>query len=147
MGKKVRPVPKGYSTVSASLVATDAKALIKFCKKAFGGKLRGLIEGPDGKVMHAEVKIGDSIVMISDAVREPARPGNLFLYVDKVDKTFGKALKAGAKAVTPVEDMFWGDRYGRVEDAFGNRWGIATHVEDVSEKQLRKRMAQMQPPA
>jgi len=79
--------------------------------------------------------------MLSDAVQEPARPANLFLYVPKVDKTFAKAVKAGAKVVSPVADTFWGDRWGRVEDPLGNRWSIATRVEDVSPKKLKKRMA------
>jgi uncharacterized glyoxalase superfamily protein PhnB len=145
--KKVKPIPKGYHSVTAVINATDAKALIDFCKKAFGGKLRASMPGPDGKLMHAEVEIGDSIFMLSDAVMEPARPANVFLYVPNVDKTFTKAVKAGAKPLMPVADQFWGDRHGRVEDAWGNRWSIATHVENVTAKQLKKRMAQQKPPA
>ena len=138
--KKVKPIPKGYGSVTPSLNVTDAKGLIKFCEKAFDAKKRSLMPGPDGKVMHAELLIGDSLIMLSDAMREPARPADLFLYVEKVDKTFAKAVKAGAKVLAPVEDTFWGDRWGRVEDPLGNRWSIATRVEEVSPKKLKKRM-------
>jgi uncharacterized glyoxalase superfamily protein PhnB len=139
--KKVKPVPKGYGSVTPSLNVSDAKDLIKFCEKAFGAETRAMMPGPQGKVMHAEIVIGDSLVMLSDAVQEPARPANLFLYVPKVDKTFAKAVKAGGKVLQAVEDTFWGDRWGRIEDPLGNRWSIATHVEDVSKKKLKKRMA------
>jgi PhnB protein len=139
--KKVRPVPKGYGSVTPSLNVSDAKGFIKFCEKAFGAETRTVMPGPNGKVMHAEIVIDDSLVMVSDAVQEPARPANLFLYVPKVDKTFAKAVKAGAKVLSAVEDTFWGDRWGRVEDPLGNRWSIATRVEEVSPKKLKKRMA------
>jgi uncharacterized glyoxalase superfamily protein PhnB len=140
--KKVKPVPKGYGTVQVSLNLSDARGAIEFMKKAFGGKLRAMMPGQDGKIMHAEVKIGDSLVLLSDSVQEPPRPANLFMYVPSVDKTFAKAVKAGAKVIMPVSDMFWGDRWGRLEDAYGNRWSIATHVEDVSPKQMKKRAAE-----
>jgi PhnB protein len=144
--KKVKPVPKGYGSVTPSLNVSDAKGLIKFCEKAFGAETRLLMPGPQGKVMHAELVIGDSLVMLSDAVQEPARPANLFVYVPKVDKTFAKAVKAGAKVLMPIADQVWGDRSGRVEDPFGNRWSLATHVEDVSPKKLKKRMAKQGQP-
>jgi PhnB protein len=143
--KKVKPIPKGYGSVTPSLNVNDAKGLIKFCEKAFDAKTRSMMPGPQGKIMHAEILIGDSLVMLSDAVQEPARPANLFLYVEKVDKTFAKAVKAGAKVLTPIEDTFWGDRWGRVEDPLGNRWSIATRVEEVSPKKLKKRMAELPP--
>jgi len=139
--KKVRPVPKGYNSVQVSLNLTEAKKAIEFVKKAFGGKVRAVMPGPDGKIMHAEVKIGDTMLLFTDAVREEARPANLFMYVPSVDKTFAKAVKAGAKVIMPIADMFWGDRWGRVEDPYGNRWSIATHIEDVTPKQMKKRMA------
>jgi len=142
--KKVHPIPKGYGTVTASLNQNDAGALIAFCKKAFGAKVRMTMPGPGGKLMHAELEIGDSVVMISDAVQEPARVAGLFLYVPSVDKTVAKAVKAGAKVITPVQDMFWGDRFGRVCDPFGNFWAIATHVEDVSPAELKKREKALQ---
>jgi len=139
--KKVKPIPKGYGSVTPSLNVSDAKGFIKFCEKAFGAETRTVMPGPQGKVMHAEILIGDSLVMASDAVQEPARPANLFLYVEKVDKTFAKAVKAGAKVLQAVADTAWGDRWGRVEDPLGNRWSIATRVEEVSPKKLKKRMA------
>jgi uncharacterized glyoxalase superfamily protein PhnB len=141
--KKVKPIPKGYSSVHASINSPDAKALLAFCKKAFDGKVRSTMPGPDGKIMHAEVKLGDSIVFVSDSVMEPARPANTVLYVANTDKTIAKAVKAGAKVLMPAADQFWGDRWGRIEDPQGNRWGIATHIEDVTPKQLKKRMAAM----
>jgi uncharacterized glyoxalase superfamily protein PhnB len=141
--KKVKPIPKGYGSVTPSLNVNDAKGLIKFCEKAFDAETRTMMPGPQGKIIHAEILIGNSLVMLSDAVQEPARPANLFLYVEKVDKTFAKALKAGAKVLTPIEDTFWGDRWGRVEDPLGNRWAIATRVEEVSPKKLKKRMAEL----
>lgn len=145
--KKVRPIPKGYRSLTPSLSLDDSRAFIEFCKKVFGGSLRGgIMEGPDGKVMHCELEIGDSLLMLSDTQGEPPRPGNLVHYVKDVDKTFKKALKAGATILMPVENQFWGDRFGRLEDPFGNRWGIATHVEDVSAKEMKKRMASMKPP-
>ena len=144
--KKVKPVPKGYHAVTASLNLVNAKGAIDFCKKVFGAKVRSVMPGPGGKIIHAEVLIGDSVVMFSDSVREPERPTNLFVYVPAVDKTFAKAVKAGAKVMMPVATMFWGDRFGRVEDPNGNRWSIATHVEDVSPKEMKKRAAKAMPP-
>jgi PhnB protein len=145
---KVKPVPKGFGTVTASLTMSDAKATIAFLKKAFGAKTRALMESPDGKVMHSEVEIGDSLLMITDQMmEEPVRPASFFLYVEKVDKVFAKAVKAGAKVLMPVEDQFWGDRFGRVEDPFGNRFSIASRIEELTSKQLKKRMASLTPPA
>lgn len=138
--KKVSPIPKGFSTVTPALSQVDARATIAWCKKVFGAKPRGgLMLGPDKKVMHSELMIGDSIVMISDAVMDGPRASSLFLYVDNVDKTFAKAVKAGAKVMMPPADQFWGDRFGRVEDPFGNFWSIATHVEDVPMAEMTKR--------
>jgi PhnB protein len=139
--KKVRPVPRGYGTVQVSLNLSDAKGAMEFVKKAFGGKVRTVMPGPDGKIMHAELKLGDTVILFSDAVQEAERPANLFMYVPSVDKTFAKAVKAGGKVILPIADMFWGDRWGRLEDPYGNRWSIATHVEDVTPKQMKKRMA------
>jgi PhnB protein len=141
MPKKVRPIPKGYHAVTAALTQDDAAKTIEFCKKAFGAKVLMRMDGPGGKIMHAEVLIGDSIVMLNDVMQEPAQPAGLFLYVTDVDKTFARALKAGATALMPPQDMFWGDRFGRVQDPSGNRWGIATHREDVPPKEMKKRAA------
>ncbi|MDD9944608.1 MAG: VOC family protein [Myxococcales bacterium] len=137
--RKLNPIPKGYRTVTPTLNQADAKATIAFCRKAFGAKLKGKIGGPKGKLMHAEIEIGNSIVMLSDAVMEPARPASLFLYVEDVDKTMAKAVKAGAKVVMPADDMFWGDRFGSVEDPQGNRWGIGSRIEKVTDVELKKR--------
>lgn len=144
-GKKVRPIPKGYHSVTPVLNLADANAFIAFTKKAFGGKVRSQMPGPEGKLMHCEIEVGDSVVMVSDAVRDPVRTGSLFLYTENVDKAFSKALKAGAKSLMEPEDMFWGDRFARIEDPQGNTWGIATHVENVSPKDMKKRMANMGP--
>ncbi len=147
MPKKVRPIPKGFANVTASLNQDNAAQTIDFCKKAFGAKTRMSMPGPGGKIMHAEIEIGDSVIMLNDAINEPAQPGGLFLYVQDVDKTFAKALKAGATVLMPVQDMFWGDRFGRVQDPSGNKWGIATHREDVTPREMKKRMAAMFPGA
>jgi PhnB protein len=138
--KKVSPIPKGYGTVTAALCQNDARATIAFCKKAFGAKLRGgMMLGPDKKVMHSEVMIGDSVIMVSDAVMDEPRVSSLFLYVDNVDKTIAKAVKAGAKVMMPAADQFWGDRFGRIADPLGNFWSIATHIEDVPDAEMKKR--------
>ena len=139
MPKKVRPIPKGFHAVSPSLIQADAGQTIEFCKKAFGAKLLMKLAGPAGKIVHAEILIGDSIIMLSDAMRDAPQPAGLFLYVLDVDKTFAKAVKAGATVVMPVQDMFWGDRFASVKDPQGNSWGIGTHIEDVAPKDLKKR--------
>jgi|SRR5262245_25101161 len=141
MARKVKPIPKGYHSVTPALNQADAAQTIDFCKKAFGAKETMRMPGPNGKVMHAELLIGDSIVMLNDAINEPPQPAGLFLYVPDVDKAFAKAVKAGATVLMPVQDMFWGDRFGRVMDPAGNRWGIATHREDVPPKEMKKRAA------
>ena len=141
--KKVKPIPKGYHSVQAALNLTDAKGAMAFVKQVFGAKVLEQMAGNDGKLMHGAVKLGDSVVMFSDAMNEPVRAGNLIVYVPNVDKTFAKAVKAGAKSLSEPSDQFWGDRFARFEDPFGNRWGVATHIEDVSPKQMKKRMAQL----
>src|SRR4051812_22978925 len=140
--KKVSPIPKGYHSVTPSLNQTDAKATIDFCKKAFGAKLKMKMPGANGKLMHAEIEIGDSIIMLSDAVMEPARVASNFLYVPSVDKAMAKAVKAGAKIIMPAQDMFWGDRFGRIVDPQGNFWSVGTHVEDVTPAEMKKRSKQ-----
>ena len=137
--KKVPPVPRGYRTVTATMNQNDSAATIAFCKKAFGAKLRSKMAGPGGKVMHAEIQIGDSVVMLSDAMQEPARVSSMWLYVDKVDKTVAKALAAGAKVVMPPADQFWGDRHARIVDPQGNLWSIASRVEKITPAELKKR--------
>lgn len=137
--RKVSPVPKGYRTVTPSMSLADASATIAFCKKAFGAKLRSKLPAPGGKLMHAEIEIGDSIVMLADAMQEPPHISTLFLYVPDVDKTMAKAVKAGAKVTMPAQDMFWGDRFGRLVDPQGNIWSIGSRVEIVRPDELKKR--------
>jgi PhnB protein len=141
--KKVKPIPKGYGAVQPALNLTDASGAMEFVKLVFGAKIIERMAGDDGKLMHGAVKVGDSVVMFSDAMNEPVRAGNLIVYVPNVDKTFAKAVKAGAKTISEPTDQFWGDRFCRFEDPFGNRWGVATHIENVSPKQMKKRMAQL----
>jgi PhnB protein len=145
--KKVRPIPKGYRSLTPSLNLDDSRLFMEFCKKVFGASVRGgVMTGPDGKVMHAEMEIGDSLLMLSDVMDGSPRLANLMLYVENVDKTFKKALKAGAKVLMPLENQFWGDRFGKIEDPFGNHWSIASRVEDVSPKEMKRRVASMKPP-
>jgi PhnB protein len=148
--KKVSPVPKGYSTVTPHLVLRGAARAIDFYKKAFGAKERMRMGGPDGNIGHAELQIGSSIVMCADEMPQMGSsapetvggsPVHIFLYVPDVDKIFGQAVQAGAKVDMPLTDMFWGDRYGKVTDPFGHHWSMATHVEDVSPKEMERRAA------
>jgi PhnB protein len=156
--KQIMPVPEGYHTVTPYLTVRDAAQAIDFYKRALGAKERSRMPGPDGKsIMHAELKIGDSIVMLSDELpgmstaHAPTTLGGttglLFLYVPNVDATFKRAMDAGCKVLSPLADMFWGDRYGKLEDPFGNQWMLATHKEDVTPKEMNRRaqvfMAQM----
>lgn len=143
MPKKVRPIPKGFTTVTPSLTQENSAATMDFCKKAFGARTRSRVDGPGGKIMHAEIVIGNAIVMLTDAGRDPAQAADLYLYVPDVDKTFAKAVKAGATALMAPQDMFWGDRFARVVDPAGNKWGLATHREDVTPRELKKRLAAM----
>jgi PhnB protein len=151
-----QPVPEGYSTVTPYLAVEDAAAAIEYYKKAFGAKERVRMDAPDGKIGHAEIEIGDSIVMLSDpfpqaSTKPPKELGgtsaSVFMYVEDVDSVVQDALDAGATVTMPVEDMFWGDRFGTVQDPFGHQWSIATHVEDVPpaemEERAKKAMAEM----
>jgi PhnB protein len=144
---KVKAVPEGYHTLTTFLNIEGADKAIEFYKKAFGAEERARMPGPGGKIMHAELKIGDSMIMLSDAMMEPATQGSTHIYVNDVDTWFNRAVAAGAKVLTPLADMFWGDRYGRLQDPFGNKWSIATHKEDVPPEEMRTRaqafMAQM----
>ncbi|HSU59605.1 MAG TPA: VOC family protein [Bryobacteraceae bacterium] len=143
---KVNAIPPGYHTVTPYLVLNDASRAIEFYKQAFGAQELARMGAPDGKIGHAEIKIGDSIIMVSDEMmgnRSPQSLGgsavSLFLYVDDVDSVFNRAVKAGAKSDMPPSDMFWGDRYGKLTDPFGHLWGLATHVEDVAPEEMEKR--------
>jgi PhnB protein len=147
MASRIREIPKGFHTVTPYLVVTDAARAIDFYKRAFGAEELRRLDGPDGKIAHAELKIGDSIIMLSDEMpgwsRSPESLGgtavNIFLYVKDVDRVFNQAVAAGAKIGMPLNDMFWGDRYGQVTDPFGHSWSLATHKEDLQPEELRKR--------
>lgn len=147
-GRSVSPVPKGYHTLTPGLTLKDAARAIDFYKKAFGAVERSRMSGPDGRVMHAELEIGDSPFMIGEemperGVRGPQTIGgtavSLNVYIDDADATFKQAVAAGAKAMQPVDLMFWGDRYGKVEDPFGHVWGLCTHVEDLTPEEIERR--------
>jgi len=144
MAAKVKPIPEGYHTITPYIVADGADKVIRFVKEAFGAQpLFEPMMRLDGKVMHAEFKIGDSVVMISDASeRAQATSAMLYLYVPNVDAVYQKALKAGGTSLMEPSDQFYGDRSGGVQDAAGNRWHIGTHIEDVSPAELKKRAAE-----
>ena len=136
---KVNPIPSGYGTVTPFLNIKGASEAIDFYKKAFGAEERTRAPGPNNTVMHAELKIGNSIVMISDAMQVPATHSSLHLYVEDCDALWKRATAAGCKIEMPIADMFWGDRYGVVSDKFGNRWAIASHKEDVPPDEMKRR--------
>jgi PhnB protein len=145
----VKPIPDGYRTVTPYLVVNNAAGAIDFYKRAFGAQEINRMAGPQGKIAHAELKIGDSIVMLSDempgtGMRSPQSLGGtavgIFLYVKDVDSAFKQATSAGAKVETPLADMFWGDRYGKLGDPYGHSWSMATHKEDVAPEEMSRRM-------
>ena len=144
----VQPIPEGYQTLAPSLIVDGATEAIDFYKRAFGATDRGMMNGPDGKVAHAELQIGDSVLMLSDPfpmqnAKAPTELGgttvSIFMYVEDVDAVFKQAIGAGATSTMEPDDMFWGDRFGALMDPFGHAWAIATHVEDISEEEMRER--------
>ena len=148
----VKPVPDGYHTLTPYIVVDGAADAIAFYQKAFGAQEIYRMPGPGGKVMHAEIQIGDSRLMLSDAIPEMGgrspkslggSPASILIYVRDVDAAFARAVGAGATVDMPLMDMFWGDRYGKVKDPFGHLWQLATHVEDVSPEEMGKRAAAM----
>ena len=135
-----KPIPENYHALTPSLAVENAAQAIEFYKRAFGAKERGRMPGPGGMIAHAELEIGDSLVMLSDALpQSTTRPpselsgtsASIFMYVDDVDAVVKRAVDAGATIEMEVADQFWGDRFGSVQDPFGHLWSIATHVEDV----------------
>ena len=149
MAQKAKPVPAGYSTVTPYLVVNDAARALDFYKQAFGAEEKMRMAGPQGKIGHAEIKIGDSMIMLADEMpgagtRSPhslnGTTGGVFLYVKDVDAVFQQAVNAGAKADMPPADMFWGDRMGHLADPFGQKWTIATHIKDMTPEEMQKRM-------
>jgi len=158
MAAKVKANPKGYHTITPNIVIRDAARAIDFYKKAFGAEETMRMPGPGGKVMHAELKIGDSIVMLADEMPEMGSkspkayggsPVNFYVYLGNVDAAWKRAVDAGAKVVMPLADMFWGDRTGRLEDPFGHSWSLAEHIKDVTPEEIKKgqeaSFKQMQP--
>ena len=136
----VKPIPDGYHTVTPYLIVRDAAGLIAFVQQAFDAQEEVRMDRPDGSVMHAEVRIGDSVVMLAQADDdEQIRPGMLHLYLEDVDAAYQQALSAGATSLQEPADQFYGDRSAGVEDDFGNQWWLATHVEDVSPAETRRR--------
>ncbi len=149
---QVKPIPDGMHTVTPHLVCAGAADAIEFYKKAFDATEMVRVPGPDGKLMHACIRIGDSAVMLVDEMPEwgalgpkslKGSPVTIHIYVENVDAFVKRAVDAGAKVTMPVADMFWGDRYGKVEDPFGHHWSVATHVRDVSMEEAQQAMQKM----
>ena len=143
-----KPIPEGYNTLTPYLAVEDAERAIEFYKDAFGAEEVVRMPGPDGKIAHAELQVGDSKLMLSDPfpqsnVRPPSERGgptaSIFMYCEDVDAVFEQARKAGATVVMELEDMFWGDRFGTLSDPFGNVWSLAQHVEDVPPEEMAER--------
>jgi PhnB protein len=156
MSNKVKPIPDGYNAVTPYLVVDGATRAIEFYKQVLGATERMRMPGPDGRIGHAELQIGDSVVMLADefpdmGAKAPkaygGSPVSLLVYVPDVDATVKKAVGAGAKLVRPLEDKFYGDRSGVIEDPFGHSWMLATHIEDVSPEEMQKRAAALAPAA
>ena len=146
---KVPYLPKGYNSVTPYLIIKGAAQAIDYYKKVFGATVVVRMDGPDGKVGHAELQIGDSRLMLADenpkmgatsATTIGNSPVSLYLYIPDVDKVVDRAVAEGARLVKPVQDQFYGDRSGFIQDPFGHFWGIATHVEDVSPQEMNERM-------
>jgi PhnB protein len=147
-----KPIPDGYHSITPYMTVRDAARAIEFYKQAFGATEKGVMKGPDGKVMHAELVIGDSIFMLGDEMPEygslsPLSTGGagmgLHIYLEDVDTAFDRAVKAGATVEMPVADMFWGDRYCKLADPFGHKWSIGTHKADLTEEEMEKTMKAM----
>ena len=152
MSKKVKPIPDGHRTVAPYLAIKRAAKALEFYKKAFGAIETYRLMLPDGRVGHAEIRLGDSIVMLSDEFPEfggkapdtlGGSPVNIHLYVEDVDAFFKKAVAAGARELKPVMDQFYGDRSGQLEDPFGHLWWVATHKEDVAPEEMHTRVQAM----
>ena len=145
MTAKIKPVPSGFHTVTPYLVIANAGKAIEFYKEAFGARESSRLASPDGKVMHAEIMIGDSPIMLSDEFPDwnalspltiGGTPVSIMLYVEDVDSIVKRAVAAGATLLMPVENQFWGDRMGTVADPFGHKWSVATHKENVSPDEI-----------
>lgn len=147
---QVQPIPDGMHTVTPHLICADAAKAIEFYQRAFNATEMMRLPGPNGKLMHACIRIGDSLVMLVDENPQweclgplalKGSPVTIHLQVEDVDAVFAQAVKAGAKVTMPVENMFWGDRYGRIEDPFGHQWSIATHIRDATPEEIQQAAA------
>lgn len=158
MAKAAKAIPAGYHTVTPSLVVAGAAKAIEFYKKALGAEEIMRFPGPDGSLMHAEIKVGDSVLMLGDEMPEQGgrspksyggTPVSFFVYRDNVESAWKRAVDAGAKEVMPLQDMFWGDRTGCLEDPFGHRWWLAQHIQDLTPEEIQRNaeafFSQMQP--
>lgn len=151
----VKPVPDGYHSVTPYLIVKDASRAIEFYKNSFGAQEIMRFPGPNGTIAHAELRIGDSVIMLADEQQAQYRspetyggsPVSLMIYIPDVDKTFRQAVANGAKEIRAVQDQFYGDRSGNLVDPFGHVWTVATHVEDVSAEEMQRRMAALPKPA
>ncbi|HEV2912232.1 MAG TPA: VOC family protein [Pyrinomonadaceae bacterium] len=150
MSSSVKPIPDGYHSVTAYLCVSDAAGAIEFYKKAFGATELMRLADKSGKIGHAEIKIGDTPILLADEFPEMSflspqslggSPVSMYLYVEDVDATVTQAVATGAKVLEPVKDQFYGDRAGKLADPFGHVWNVATHKEDVSDEEVRKRVA------
>jgi PhnB protein len=146
----VKPIPDGMHSITPHLVCAGAADAIAFYKKAFNAVEKARIPGPDGKLIHGSVQIGDSVVMLVDESPEwgmlgpkalKGSPVTIHLYVENADATVAQAVAAGAKVTMPLADMFWGDRYGVLEDPFGHHWSVATHIRDATPEEMQQAMA------
>jgi len=144
----VKAIPEGYHSITPYLICRDAARAVEFYQQALGARIKGgIMKGPDGKVMHAELVIGDSIIMLADEFPQsgsvsPQTIGSsgsgLHIYLEDVDSAFDRAVKARAIVEMPVTDMFWGDRYGKLVDSFGHKWSIGTHKRDVTMEEMEE---------
>jgi PhnB protein len=148
----VRPIPEGMHTLTPHLVCAGAAEAIAFYKKAFGAEEMSRLPGPGGKILHAAVRIGDSVLMLTDEFPDfksfgplalKGSPVVIHLYVENADECAARAVAAGAKLTMPVSNSFWGDRYGQFEDPFGHRWSVGTHVRDVTPEEIKQALEQM----
>jgi len=144
---KVKAIPEGYHVVTPYITVRNAAQAIEFYKKAFGAEEKLRMPGPDGKIMHAEIRIGDSVIMLGDENPQMGShspqtlggaTGGLMIYCEDVDQAFERATKAGAQSVMPPADMFWGDRYGTVADPFGHKWSLGQHIKDMTPADMVK---------
>ena len=148
----VQPIPEGMPTVTPYLICTNAVEAVEFYKKAFGAKQTGRMDAPDGKLLHAELSLGNACIYLSDPNHEwqafspqdlGGSPVVIHLYVEDAEAVVAQAAEAGATVTMPVQDTFWGDRYGKLTDPFGHHWSIATHVRDVSQEEMEKAAQEM----